>query len=152
MAAGARRGRGRPRGGDPDVQVVADRVVEAGQFLQRLANDEELSTDFQPIDLDLAYHHPCHLKVLGDDAGFAGLLGLIPQLRLNKIEKGCSGMAGTYGLSRANFRRSVRIGWPLISHMRNNTLDAGVTECSSCKFQMEQGTSTPTLHPLKLLA
>ena len=136
----------------PDVQVVADQVVEAGQFLQRLCNDGKLSTNFQPIDLDLAYHHPCHLKVLGDDAGFGNILRLIPQLRLHNIEKGCSGMAGTYGLSRANFRRSVRIGWSLISHMRDSTLDAGVTECSSCKFQMEQGTSTPTVHPLKLLA
>jgi Fe-S oxidoreductase len=36
--------------------------------------------------------------------------------------------------------------------MRSPELDAGVTECSGCKFQMEQGTDTPTVHPLKLLA
>ena len=36
--------------------------------------------------------------------------------------------------------------------MRAGDLAAGVTECSSCKMQMEQGTHVPTLHPLKLLA
>ncbi|MBM84126.1 MAG: anaerobic glycerol-3-phosphate dehydrogenase subunit C [Planctomycetaceae bacterium] len=136
----------------PDVQVVADQVVEAGQFLSGLTDAGKLAADFSPLDLDLDYHHPCHLKALGEDAGFTELLRLIPGVRLNKIEKGCSGMAGTYGLTRANFRKSVRIGWPLISHMRDNQVTAGVTECSSCKFQMEQGTTTPTIHPLKLMA
>ena len=51
-----------------------------------------------------------------------------------------------------NFTSSIRIGWNLISRMRQPDLIAGTTECSSCKLQMEQGTATPTLHPLKLLA
>lgn len=61
-------------------------------------------------------------------------------------------MAGPFGLISQNFRTSVRIGWGLISRMRDSHLQLGVTECSSCKLQMEQGTRTPTLHPLKLLA
>jgi Fe-S oxidoreductase len=61
-------------------------------------------------------------------------------------------MAGAYGLAERNFRTSIRIGWDLITAMREPDLDAGVTECSGCKFQMEQGTVTPTVHPLKLLA
>jgi heterodisulfide reductase subunit B len=36
--------------------------------------------------------------------------------------------------------------------MRDTALECGVTECSACKLQMEQGTRKPTLHPLKLLA
>jgi heterodisulfide reductase subunit B len=27
-----------------------------------------------------------------------------------------------------------------------------MTECSTCKIQMEQGTTKPTIHPVKLLA
>lgn len=61
-------------------------------------------------------------------------------------------MAGAWGLTRSNFEKSIRIGWGLISRMRTNDLTAGATECSSCKMQMEQGTTTPTVHPLKLLA
>jgi Fe-S oxidoreductase len=61
-------------------------------------------------------------------------------------------MAGTYGLSKENFRTSVQIGWDLITEMRRPELQIGATECASCKLQMEQGTTTPTLHPLKLMA
>ena len=59
-------------------------------------------------------------------------------------------MAGTYGLHRANFRNSLRAGWPLIKAMRDPALPVGTTECSACKIQMEQGTTKPTIHPLKL--
>ena len=61
-------------------------------------------------------------------------------------------MAGTFGLKKKNYRNSLRAGWDLISAIRNSTVQVGTTECSACKLQMEQGTTKPTLHPLKLLA
>ncbi len=61
-------------------------------------------------------------------------------------------MAGAYGLTRENFASSIQIGWPLIARMRVGDLATGLTECSGCKLQMEQGTPTPTLHPLLILA
>jgi len=136
----------------PDVEVIASQVIDAGAYLEELYRAGELKTDFRPLDLDVAYHTPCHLKALQCGTPFANLLSLIPQLRLHRIEKGCSGMAGAFGLTERNFRTSIRIGWGLISQMRDPDLNLGATECSGCKFQMEQGTSTPTVHPLKLLA
>lgn len=136
----------------PDVQTVAGRVIEAGAFLEQLHAQGRLRTDFRPLDLDVGYHTPCHLKALKAGTPFQNLLGLIPQLRVHTIDEGCSGMAGAYGLTRENFKNSIRIGWGLISRMRVGDLAIGTTECSSCKLQMEQGTTTPTLHPLKLLA
>jgi FAD/FMN-containing dehydrogenase/Fe-S oxidoreductase len=136
----------------PDVDVLASQVVDAGAYIMNLHTSGKLKTDFRPLDLDVAYHTPCHLRALQCGSPLADLLSLIPQLRLHRIEKGCSGMAGAYGLTERNFRTSVRIGWELITAMRSPELDAGVTECSGCKFQMEQGTDTPTIHPLKLLA
>ncbi len=47
---------------------------------------------------------------------------------------------------------SLRAGRELIQSLRDPAREAGVTECSACKMQMEQGTTKPTLHPLKLLA
>jgi len=80
------------------------------------------------------------------------LLRLIPGLSVARVERGCSGMAGTFGLKRENYRSSLRAGWPLISAVREASWQAGATECSACKMQMEQGTTKPTIHPLKLLA
>jgi Fe-S oxidoreductase len=136
----------------PDVDVVAANVIDAGAYLQGLHKIGELKTDFRPLDLDVAYHTPCHLKALGRGTPLADLLTLIPELRLHRIEMGCSGMAGAFGLTKRNFRTSIRIGWGLITRMRDPDLNVGTTECCSCKFQMEQGTDIPTVHPLKLLA
>ncbi len=55
-------------------------------------------------------------------------------------------------MQRENYRASLRAGRELINAMRSPQLQAGITECSSCKLQMEQGTDKPTLHPLKVLA
>jgi Fe-S oxidoreductase len=80
------------------------------------------------------------------------LLRLIPGLAVQAEQHGCSGMAGTFGLARRNYRTSLRAGWDLISWMRQGTMQIGATECSTCKLQMEQGTTKPTIHPIKLLA
>jgi Fe-S oxidoreductase len=136
----------------PDVQLVASRATEAGAFLQDLHRQGRLRTDFRRLDLDVAYHTPCHLRALQHGTPLADLLSLIPGMRLHRIEQGCSGMAGAYGLTERNFRTSIRIGWGLINRMRAGDMDVGATECSGCKFQMEQGTDVPTVHPLKLLA
>lgn len=136
----------------PDLAFVKSRVIEAGAFLEQLHREGRLRKDFLPLDLDVGYHTPCHLKALGVGTPLQNLLRLIPQLRVHTIDEGCSGMAGAFGLTQANFRNSIRVGWGLISRMRGGDLAIGATECSSCKMQMEQGTNIPTLHPLKLLA
>ncbi|MBW3539612.1 MAG: anaerobic glycerol-3-phosphate dehydrogenase subunit C [Planctomycetes bacterium] len=136
----------------PDVEVVAAQTHEAGDFLSRLHAEGRLRTDFAPLDMGIGYHTPCHLKALGRGTPLADLLSLIPSLSVRRIDEGCSGMAGAFGLTRENFRTSIRIGWPLISRMRSGEISLGATECTSCKLQMEQGTTAPTIHPLKLLA
>ncbi len=136
----------------PDGNLVAEQTIEAGMYLEKLYNEGKLKTDFSPLPLEAGYHTPCHQKALSGSSPLARLLTLIPELRLSTIDKGCSGMAGAYGLTSENFQTSLKLGWDLISRMRDGDLNIGVTECSSCKIQMEQGTTIPTLHPLKLMA
>ncbi len=136
----------------PDVEVVSAQTIEAGAYLEQLHDNGVLNTKFAPVQLDVGYHTPCHLKALGTSTPLSTLLNLIPELTVHRIDKGCTGMAGTFGLTRENFSTSVQIGWDLISSMREGTVNIGTTECSSCKMQMEQGTTTPTIHPIKLIA
>ena len=111
-----------------------------------------MKLDFSPIDAVLGYHQPCHQRALNVGSPGYNLLRLIPRLVIRHLDHGCSGMAGTYGLKRKNYRNSLRVGWNLISSLRDPAIQCGTTECSACKMQMEQGTTKPTLHPLKLLA
>jgi len=137
---------------DDDTRLVAANTFEACHYLWQMHLTGKLQLDFRPVNATVGYHQPCHLRALGIGSPGESLLRLIPGLAVQNHDHGCSGMAGTYGLARKNYRNSLRAGWGLISAMRDGSFQAGTTECSACKMQMEQGTSKPTIHPLKLLA
>ncbi|MGO9108240.1 MAG: anaerobic glycerol-3-phosphate dehydrogenase subunit C [Thermoguttaceae bacterium] len=137
---------------DEDSRLVAAHTSEACSYLWKMHLTGKLQLDFKPVHASLGYHTPCHLRALNVGTPGENLLGLVPGLRLHHIEQGCSGMAGTFGMLHRNYRSSLRAGWGLISKLRNPAIQAGTTECSSCRIQMEQGTTKRTIHPIKLLA
>lgn len=137
---------------DDDAKLVADNTSEVCSYLFQLHKAGQLELDLKPINATLGYHQPCHLRVLPNGTPGEHLLRLIPGLTVQTLERGCSGMAGTFGLKRENYRASLRAGWGLITALRDPNIQYGTTECSACKIQMEQGTSKPTIHPLKVLA
>jgi Fe-S oxidoreductase len=137
---------------DAEARLVADNTSEACSFLWKLHQAGKLQLDLRPVNVTLGYHLPCHLRAMQVGSPGENLLRLIPGLVLSRTENGCSGMAGTFGLKRENFRASLRAGRPVITSLRDRRLQAGATECSACKMQMEQGTQKPTIHPIKLLA
>ncbi len=137
---------------DEDARLVAANTSDAGEYLWQLHQKGRLELDLKPINASVGYHLPCHLRACHPGSPGENLLRLIPGLTVERIEKGCSGMAGTWGLKRKNFRTSLRIGWGLIAELRDFDLQAGITECSTCRIQMEQGAAKPVMHPLKILA
>lgn len=137
---------------DQDAEMVSQNTKEACHYLWRLHQQGKLLLNFDALDISLGYHIPCHVKALEIGSPTQSLLSLIPGLKIERIEKGCSGIAGMYGFQRDNYRNSLRAGLPLITTMRTGDFAAGTTECSTCKIQMEQSTSKPTIHPVKILA
>lgn len=137
---------------DLDARLVADRTVEFTAFLGELRRHGKFRSDFQPLELTLGHHVPCHLKALTPNLSTTDLLQLIPGLQVTTIDKSCSGMAGTYGLKRQNYAMSLAAGQPMIDSLRSPDIALGVTECSSCRIQMEDTTGKRTLHPAQYLA
>ena len=138
---------------DVDAKLVSENTIDACQLLWEMHQVGQLELDFKPINTTVGYHLPCHQRALGYQQASIRLLNLIPGMQVEVLDKGCSGMAGIYGLKRNNYRRSLRAGRELIAAIRSShEIVAGTTECSTCKIQMEQGTSKPTIHPIKFLA
>jgi anaerobic glycerol-3-phosphate dehydrogenase C subunit len=142
---------------DEDATKVAEGTTDCCSFLMELHRNGELALNFSPLNALVGYHLPCHQRAilesgLQSDIPAVKLMQLIPGMQVEVLSKGCSGMAGTFGLKRRNYRRSLRIGVHLIQAMRQPQLLVGSTECSSCKIQMEQGTYKATIHPIKILA
>jgi len=137
---------------DDDARLVAENTSDACDYLWRRHQAGRLELDMNPVEAHFGYHLPCHLRAL--EVGVPGyqLLQLVPGLTIQHLHQACSGMAGTFGLWRGNYRTSLRAGWGLIASLRDAAIQLGATECSACKMQMEQGTNKPTIHPLKILA
>ncbi len=143
---------------DLDVQQVAGQTVEFTSFLWDLHQQGRLRTEFDRLDLSLGHHVPCHLKALGSPQGGGApqagpaLLSLIPGLRVHTIDRGCSGMAGTFGLRADSYALSLSAGRSMLQELKQPWALLGSTECSTCRLQMEDGAGKRTLHPAQYLA
>lgn len=135
-----------------DTELIANNCYEASAYLWAMHERNELELDLKPVNFSVLYHEPCHARALYPHQPAQKLLQLIPGLQVLNAEAGCSGMAGTFGLQRKNFRTSLRIGWNLISRMKETSAQLGATECIACKLQMDQASSKPTVHPVAILA
>jgi FAD/FMN-containing dehydrogenase/Fe-S oxidoreductase len=137
---------------DLDASLVAENTMDVGQYLAGLQARGQLPRPEHPIHAKAGYHQPCHLRALEVGTPGLDLIRQIPELQVEFIDRGCSGMAGTFGLARRNFRTSLRAGRGLRSRLRDEDIQIGSTECGTCRMQMEQGIPKPTLHPMKLLS
>ena len=137
---------------DLDAELVANNTMDIGHYLLGLHQRGQMPIPQQPFHARLGYHQPCHLRGLNIGMPGVELMRMIPELDVQVIDRGCSGMAGTYGLARKNFRTSLRAGRGLIGRLREDDLEFGATECGACRIQMEQGVAKRTLHPIKVLS
>jgi glycerol-3-phosphate dehydrogenase subunit C len=139
--------------GTQEAERVAQRTYDIMEYLAVLRAHGLLDTEFQPVRPHIAYHAPCHLKVLGQEVidSRLELLRLIPGLTVTHIDRGCCGMGGTFGFKRSNYPFSMAIGQALFDGIREALPDMVVTECPGCKLQIEQGTKLPVSHPILIM-
>jgi FAD/FMN-containing dehydrogenase/Fe-S oxidoreductase len=137
---------------DLDASLVAANTMDVGQYLAGLAARGQLPDPKHPLRAKVGYHQPCHLRALEVGTPGLDLIRSIPELEVDFIDRGCSGMAGTYGLASKNFRTSLRAGRGLLNRLQDDDIEIGSTECGACRMQMEQGITKRTLHPIKLLS
>ncbi len=137
---------------DEELPRVAAATCDASSYLWELHREGRLRLDFRPVPARILYHGGCHERIDPGMIPAEHLLRLVPGLSLDTTDHGCSGMAGTFGLAREHYRASLRMGLGLVSGMRSAGIEAGATGCSACRLQMEQGTTKPAIHPVKILA
>jgi len=142
---------------DKEVELAADNVVDFCSLLLQYHQAGMLQQNFQQISCRVGYHAPCcglamSASIATDTMPAEKLLRLIPGLEVQRIEKGCCGMAGLWGFQQKNYRHSVQIGIPLFRALRRSEIDFGVSDCNACCVQMEHGSRKHAIHPIRLLA
>lgn len=100
----------------------------------------------------IAYHAPCHLEKLGWSIYTVGLLRQIPGVSLTVLDSACCGMAGTFGFKKEYTALSAQVGAKLFADIRSAGAELVVTDCETCKWQIEMSTGAQVAHPISVLA
>ncbi len=128
---------------------IAENTYDLAEFLLERAG--EPSGELQPVKMKLAYHAPCHLKGQGIGRPWLQLLRAIPGVQIDEISAECCGMSGTYGFKEEKYAISMEIGQELFAGIRAYRPDFAVSECGTCRMQIEHGTTVRALHPAEIL-
>jgi len=136
-----------------EAKRVSQRTYDIMEYLAMLKTRNSLNANFHSINISLVYHAPCHLKVLGEEliVHRLGLLSSIPGLSVERIERGCCGMGGTFGSKRRNYAKSMEIGRALFEGIKELSPDIVATECPGCELQIRQGTGLAVTHPIHVI-
>ncbi|WP_145488790.1 anaerobic glycerol-3-phosphate dehydrogenase subunit GlpC [Yersinia aleksiciae] len=142
---------------DVDTAPVRDKVELATRYLYRLL-DQGRELPLKPLfssenkPLRIAYHTPCHMEKMGWTAYTLALLQRIPNIELVVLDSQCCGIAGTYGFKSENYATAQGIGASLFQQIEESGVDLVITDCETCKWQIEMSTSKKCEHPITLLA
>lgn len=132
---------------------VRNDILVASVFLYRLIEEGKVKLAFKPdFHTRVTYHTPCHMQKLGWGVYSTALIRMIPGVEFVPIDSQCCGIAGTYGFKKENYPYSQAIGKELFDQIEAAGVDYVVTDCETCKWQIEMSTGKPVLNPMSLLA
>ena len=138
---------------DIDNADVREDVELATRYIYRLLSQKKTKLNFKTGQkIKVAYHTPCHMEKLGWAYYSIELLKLIPNIELTILDSQCCGIAGTYGFKKENYKTSQDIGEPLFKQIEALDIDCVVTDCETCKWQIEMSTSKRCEHPISILS
>ena len=104
------------------------------------------------VTKEYVYHLPCHLCTIGEKEATIKLLKELCGIKVSDLAAGCCGIAGTFGMQKKNYELSSQIGSGLKDALEKSPVKNVLTECSTCKMQIEHISNCTVSHPVKILA
>jgi FAD/FMN-containing dehydrogenase/Fe-S oxidoreductase len=126
---------------------VRNKTIHISTLLNNYFGRLELGT----CDLNVAYHAPCHLKIQNDPNSSVQLLSRIPGVALQDLKSHCCGMIGSWGLAADHYDLSKQIGSDMIARLNDSAASVGVTDCPTCRMQMEDFSDKEIKHPVEIV-
>lgn len=134
-----------------DNSKIYDRIDYITKFIYSQFEEGNIPP-MKPVNLRAAYHSPCHLERMGGVIYTINVLKKIPGLELVILHSECCGIAGTYGFKKEYYDISQRIGGNLFRNIEKADVEVVITDCETCKMQIEMNTPYEVLHPVQVLA
>jgi len=140
---------------DGEMANKAKRLAEAtydlGELLMARADQGLQPPAVRQRRLRLAYHAPCHQISQGIGRPWFHLLRQIPGVEIEDLNAGCCGMSGTFGFKQEKYPISMAVGQTLFDRIRAADPQMVVTECATCRMQIEHGAKVKAVHPAEVL-
>lgn len=136
-----------------DNHEIRDSILMATRYIYDLVVNRKIILKFKEgAGKKVAYHTSCHMEKLGWAIYSSKLISLIPDSKIIVMETNCCGLSGTYGFKKENYGASQKIGQTLFKRIARINPDLVVTDCESCKWQIEMSTPYKVENPISLIA
>lgn len=134
--------------------LLAENAFMFEEFLANELQAGKLNLNLQAIEAkQILLHGHCHQKAFAVLSPVQRVLGLIPGLEVKTIDSSCCGMAGSFGYEAEHYEVSMQMGelslFPAIKEANNDSLI--VADGTSCRSQIQHGTSKEALHVARVL-
>ncbi len=143
---------------DPDLKKAAKLIAKNSYLFEEFIKKEfekgninasDFTTETKEIDL----HVHCQQKALGKAADSAFVLSIPRNYKVNLLDAGCCGMAGSFGYEKEHYDLSMKVGelrlFPALRKTKENTEIAA--SGTSCRHQIEDGVHKHSEHPASIL-
>jgi glycerol-3-phosphate dehydrogenase subunit C len=137
------------------LELDNSKIFERTDHATRFISEEFLSGNvpkMKRLGIRAAYHSPCHLERMGGVMHTLNVLKMIPGLDLVVLNSECCGIAGTYGFKTENYAISQGVGSRLFAMIDHANPEFVITDCETCKMQIEMNTNYKVLHPVTVIA
>jgi Fe-S oxidoreductase len=137
----------------PETRQIAAAAELADGWLARQAKEGRCGLVLSPRAQKTLLHGHCHQKALTGVAPSASALRMVPHLKVETLDAGCCGMAGSFGFEREHYDLSVAIaGLALLPALAADPEALVVATGTSCRHQIKDLAGRKALHPLEVLA
>ena len=128
-------------------------VQDMGEYLLSRHKTGQLSISLKDPDRPLAYFAPCHQREQHIGHPYVEMIQSLPGADIISVggEMHCCGMGGHLGFKTDFHGHSLAIGGPLFNRLAAASGRTIVTDCLSCRMQLQQVFSRQVFHPLELL-
>jgi len=148
--------------GTTAAKLVSEACIDAHELLHSVFKHEAMQKQLKQTDKKIAYHMPCHSRIMGVGASPLKLMDLLDGGKTVNLDAGCCGLSGTFGLKTDNYEMSMKIALPLYNKINMSKPQVVTSSCGVCQTQIRQGVETSSgekvssdspevKHPLRLL-
>jgi len=139
---------------DDDAVRLSKKAFLLEEFLATEAKAGRLQLKLAALPQPVVVHGHCHQKSFDAFTPVTQVLRLIPDLSLDIVNSSCCGMAGAFGYGADTYDASMEMAeLSLLPAVRKAPAEALiVTDGTSCRHQIHDGTGRDAIHVARVLA